>query len=135
MVRPEFDVFGLGRVAALDANGFALAVVIDALHRNAELDAYALGLARPDAVRARAPRNLAEGHSLDVVLRAEQVEELPHVLRGVGHDTHVAGPALRETLVQDFHRLARAGGGSALEPRARARRSKALGGTVPSIAA
>jgi len=103
VVRPQLDVFGLGRVAALHADSFALAVVIDALHEHAELDADALGIARPGAVRARAPRYLAERHGLDVVVRAKQVEELPHVLRGVGHDAHVTGPALREALVQDFH--------------------------------
>ena len=112
VVGAELDVLRLGRVAALDADRLAVAVVVDRLDVHAELDADALGVAAAAAAELAAARpaarHLPEGDALRVVVRAEQVEQLPHVLGVVGDEADVATATLRERLLENLHRDVRA---------------------------
>ena len=58
------------------------------------------GVRRP----ARALRDLPERRRLDAVARAEEVEHVPHVVRGLGDEPDVAVAVLRERLRQNLHR-------------------------------
>ena len=72
VVRAELDAVRLRRVAALDAHGVALAVVVDVLDSQSQPpDALGLGGAR--AFVAAAAGDLAEGHRVDVVVDADEV--------------------------------------------------------------
>ena len=59
VVGAELDVLRLGRVAALDADRLAVAVVVDRLDVHAELDADALGVAAAAAAELAAARPAA----------------------------------------------------------------------------
>eukprot|EP00982_Pelagococcus_subviridis_P017545 31547-Pelagococcus_subviridis.AAC.16 len=104
VIRAEFDVRTLRRVAPLDADRLAVAVVLHELDEDAELDAHALGL-RGSEPAAGLARHLAERGRGDVIARADEVEDLPDVLARLRDDAEMPGAALRrEALLQELHR-------------------------------